>query len=72
MLVGILMNEPHHLKEPSFAKVRVPLTEFEALDKEDRMRLLVEEINRSSPLGQKNGIGAFESLLEEVPAIRGR
>jgi hypothetical protein len=61
-LVGILMNEPKHLQHPSFSKVRIPLAEFEALEKEDRMRLLLAESQRLS--NRKNGIDAFESMLE--------
>src|SRR6266571_9297408 len=64
MLVGILLNEPRHLQDPSLGKIRIPLAEFEALEKEDRMRLLIEEIRRNNPSGRKNGNVTFESLLE--------
>jgi hypothetical protein len=62
MLVGILMNEPKHLQHASFSRIKIPLAEFEAMEREDRMRLLIEEIHR--PSNQKNGVDAFESILE--------
>jgi hypothetical protein len=61
MLVGILVNEPSELKKDSFAKIRVPLADFEARDQEDRMRFLLTEIQRG--LGRRNGISAFEGIL---------
>jgi len=62
MLVGILLNEPTVLKKDAFAKVKVTLSDFETKDKEERMRFLLQELGRS--LGRKNGVDAFESLLE--------
>jgi hypothetical protein len=62
MLVGILLNEPELLKKEVFAKVRVPLSEFETKDKEERMRFLVSELGRN--LGRRNGVDAFEPLLQ--------
>lgn len=62
MLVGILLNEPDALKEEAFAKVRIPLAEFETKDKEERMRFLIAELGRN--LGKKNGVDAFETLLQ--------
>jgi hypothetical protein len=62
MLVGILVNEPETVKQEAFAKIRVPLADFEAKDKEERMRFLVAELGRN--LGRKNGVEAFEGLLQ--------
>jgi hypothetical protein len=64
MAVALLINEPKHLQMAAFAKIRIPLAEYEALDKEDRMRLLVEELDRGISLGRKNGADTFENLLE--------
>jgi hypothetical protein len=64
MLVGILINEPEHLQDPGFSKIKIPLADYEALDKEDRMRFLLDEIGRSHPFSRKNGVDAFESLFE--------
>jgi hypothetical protein len=58
------MNEPELLQKEAFAKVKIPLADFEVLEKEERMRLLVEEIDRSQNLGRKHGVERFEGLLE--------
>jgi len=62
MLVGILLNEPDVLKKEALARIRVPLAEFQTKDKEERMRFLIAELSRS--LGRKNGLDAFEGLLQ--------
>jgi hypothetical protein len=64
LLVGLLMNEPEHLRNEAFAKIRIPLASFETLEKEERMRLLVAEIKRSQPVQNRNGTDAFETLLK--------
>lgn len=65
-LVGILMNEPDLLQSERFSKVRIPLAEFEALEKEERIRLLIEEIERRDNLTQRQGVDRFETLLGYV------
>jgi hypothetical protein len=62
-LVGIMLNEPDVLKKEVFAKIRVPLVDFETKDKEERMRFLIAELGRN--LGRKNGVDAFEVLLQQ-------
>jgi hypothetical protein len=64
-VVGILVNEPAALGNEALARVRVPVAEFELLDKEDRMRLLLTEAQRSRASG-RGGVDVFESLLEFV------
>jgi hypothetical protein len=64
MLVGTLMNEPRFLEFPVFAKIRVPLAEFQMLDKEDRMRFVIEEASRNLGTVRGQGVDTFESLLE--------
>ncbi len=66
LVVGMLMNEPDLLRSELFSKVRVPLAEFESLEKEQRMRLLVEEVGRGHGLGKKAGVDGFETLLASV------
>jgi hypothetical protein len=63
-LVGMMMNEPDLLGSEAFAKIRIPLAEFEALEKEERMRLLIGELERSQ--GRKHGVDRFEALLAQV------
>src|SRR5580700_5191503 len=41
VIIGILCNEPELLRNEPFSKVRIPLAEFETLDKEERMRILL-------------------------------
>lgn len=62
MLVSILLNEPEVLKKEAFAKVRVSLSEFESKNKEERMRFLIADLGRN--LGRRNGVEAFEALLQ--------
>jgi len=62
MLVGILLNEPELLKKKCFAKIKLPLAEFETKDKDERMRFLLAELARN--LGPKNGAAMFEGLLQ--------
>src|ERR1700731_2179596 len=64
MLVGILINEPELLQDQAFGKVRISLAEFEVLDKEDRMRLLLEELARAQGTTRKQGVDKFEALLD--------
>jgi hypothetical protein len=65
-LVRILMNEPDLLQSEPFSKVRIPLAEFEALEKEERIRFLIEEIERSRGLPRRQGADGFETLLGYV------
>ena len=50
-LIGILLNESELLRSEVFSRVRIPLVEFDLLDKEERIRLLVEELGRGQGLG---------------------
>ncbi len=64
MLVKILLNEPKLLKNQAFGKVRIPLADFQSSDKEGRIRYLLAEITRNQGPGRKQGVDAFESLLD--------
>jgi hypothetical protein len=66
MVVGLLLNEPELLQGDALAKVRIPLAEFEALEKDERMRLLISELERNQGIGRKQGVDSFEALLERV------
>jgi hypothetical protein len=66
MLVGVLMNEPEVLRREAFARLRIPLAEFELLDKEQRMRLLIGDLGRNSTFGRKQGVDGFEGMLAAV------
>jgi hypothetical protein len=66
MIVGILANEPEFLQAERFAKVRIPLAEFESLEKDERIRFLIAELERGQGLGAKHGIDVFENLLDRI------
>lgn len=62
-VVGLFLNEPSVLLTESIAKIRIPLAQFENLEKEDRMRLLLEEIKRTPMVGPRQAIDRFEGIL---------
>jgi hypothetical protein len=62
-LVGALLNEPALLRVEPFAKVRVPLAEFESLERDERIRLLLQEVKRGQSTDRPQGIDGLERLL---------
>jgi hypothetical protein len=64
MLVGVMCNEPSVLEATSFAKIRVPLSKYEQLDKEERMRFLLSELQRNEASGSTQGVNTFENVLD--------
>jgi hypothetical protein len=62
--MGFLMNDPAILQKDEFAKIRIPLRDFELLEKEERMRFLLDEFEKSQGIGRKHGADRFEVLLE--------
>lgn len=62
-LLGILFNEPEVLRQEEIAKIRIPLAKYEALDKEERMRLILQELARGQAISTGQGVSAFENLL---------
>jgi len=65
VLLGILMNEPHILHGASFPKIKITLGDFENLDKEDRMRLVLSELCRDQGQGRRaRGVDYFEVMLQ--------
>lgn len=62
-LVGIMCNEPAVLEAPAFLKVRIPLSKYEQLNKEERMRFLLSEVQRDAS-GMAQGVNTFENILE--------
>lgn len=64
MLVGILCNEPEVLKGPAFSRIRLPLADFENLEKDERMRLVLAEVSRDRGQGRSSqGVDHFEVVL---------
>lgn len=66
LVVALLSNEPSLLQNERFSKIKIPPADYEFLEKEDRMRLIVSEAERSLRSAQRKGVDAFESLLECV------
>jgi hypothetical protein len=64
VLVGILCNEPQVLKEPCFSKLKVFVSDFENLDRDERMRLILSEMSRDRGAGRRSqGVDHFEYIL---------
>lgn len=64
MLIGILVNEPKVLEKEEFARVKVPLSKYELLDHEERMRFLLSEVQRAQSSGIAQGVNTFENVLQ--------
>jgi len=64
-LIAILLKEEDLLRGEAFSKVRIPLAEFELLDKEG-IRRLIEELNRGQGIGRGQGVEGSETLLNLV------
>jgi hypothetical protein len=64
MLVGVLLNEPAVLANDELAKTKIDLATFELLNKEERMRFLLSEIQRKPASGLAQGINSFENVLK--------
>jgi hypothetical protein len=62
VLLGILLNEPSAREKDEIAKIRIPLSKYESLDKEERMRFVLAELSRANTTTQ--GVNGFESLLQ--------
>jgi hypothetical protein len=66
VIVAILCNETDLLRADPFAKIRIPLAEFETLEREDRVRILLAELQRTLRLNHRQGVTGFEGILESV------
>jgi len=66
LVVALLLNEPELLQREQFAKIKISLGDYESLDKEERVRYLVSELQRNLRTAQRQGVNAFEPLLDCV------
>jgi hypothetical protein len=66
LLVAWLINKPEALQAPAFKAIRVHVAEYERLDKEDRIRLLIQELERATNAAYKQGVGRFEIILQGI------
>jgi hypothetical protein len=65
-VIEFLEYNTSSLAHPSLASIRVPLAEFEQLDKTDRLRLLLAEYGCHSKADLKQGVTRFETFLDLV------
>jgi hypothetical protein len=63
--IGLLMNEPTWLQEEAFSRLKIPLAEFEILEKDERMLLLIQELQRGQGGNRKRGTASFEHVLNQ-------
>ena len=60
-LIAWMMNQPGALNVPVLRKTKITLAEYDALDREERIRVLLSELERS--VVGKQGVDCFEPLL---------
>jgi len=65
-LVAVLQHDRDVRKSELFMRVKVSVGEFEELQADDRMRLLLDEAKRLLRLEQRIGVNVFESVLDTV------
>ena len=66
LMVALLSHEPELLRRDAFSKIKVSLADYETLSKDERMRLVVSELGRALRADQRQGVSAFESILDSV------
>lgn len=66
LAVLILVNDPTARNRDAISKVKVSIAEFESLDSDERMRLIVQELQRTLRAEQRLGVNAFEVVLQAV------
>jgi hypothetical protein len=62
-LVGILLNEPDMFAKDIFARVKIPVSKFDALNREERIRFVLSEVARNH-INIGHGVDAFEPMLD--------
>lgn len=66
IVLELIESDESCFENPLLASIKVPLAEYERLDKTDRIRLLVTEYSRNTKVDLKLGAARFETLLELV------
>lgn len=61
-----ILNVPSALASDPFSKIKITLSQYELLGKEDRISYLVKELSRSLNADFKLGIGKYEALLTSI------
>jgi len=63
-LIAWMLNNPSALRIEALQKTKIALAEYEVLDREDRMRVLFRELERSV-IG-KQGVDCFEPCCKSL------
>ncbi len=63
--IGLLINEPRWLQGEAFSRLKIPLARFEILEKDERMRLLIQELQKSEGGSRKPGTTSFDHVLNQ-------
>jgi len=70
-MLAWLMNDPSALSRPEFEKMKMSIAQYESMSREERMSLLVSELQSATRSSFKPGAAQFETLLE-VCGLSGR
>jgi hypothetical protein len=63
--IELLLNEPTWRKGEAFSRLKIPLAVYESLEPDERMRLLIQELQRSQGGNRKRGTAPFEHALNQ-------
>jgi hypothetical protein len=63
-LVCWLINEPTALQAEGIRKIKIPLTLYDTMTKEERYYFIIETLERETQAVFKQGVSRFESLLD--------
>lgn len=66
LIVAWLVNIPESLSNPEVAKIRLPLSEYDVPEKEERMRSVYRELERNLKSHERFGVKCIEVLLNAV------
>lgn len=61
-----MINVPEVLEKEHFSRIKISLTEYERLDKENRMDYLLSQYSKHINADMKLGVGKFEAILDSV------
>jgi hypothetical protein len=63
LCISRMQHDTSILNGPKFAKIKIPLVEFQTMSDSDRLRFVVTELQRDLGLELKSGATKFEPLL---------
>jgi hypothetical protein len=64
--ISRIQHDATILNAPKFARIKVPLVEFQEMSEHDRLRFIVAELQRDLGLELKSGATKFEPLLAVI------